>query len=298
MASRTHIGGRVGEGNAGCPRETGATTGRGPRRRAVAGGYAPAMAARWLDVLVDSALWVALAAAALAAAAGRALEVAYPPALPGLAFCGTLVVYVVDRVRDVERDRATSPERTAFVARHRGALLVAVGVAAGAALVLAWRVPAATLLPPAAVLPLAFLHRRLKGLGAGKPVYVTAAWVAIVVGMPAMLPGARHAAWVAGGLGLAILANAIASNVRDREAGAARYGVRTALAAGRAAAALALVVLLAAPAPVRPLAVVAALTLASLLAFRAGERYGLVVVDGALLVGALLSLGVGGAVGA
>ena len=49
------------------------------------------------------------------------------------------------------------------------------------------------------------------------------------------------------------------------------------------------VLALAGPAPLRPLAAVPFLTLAALLPFRADERYGLIVVDGALLAGGLLA---------
>ena len=62
------------------------------------------------------------------------------------------------------------------------------------------------------------------------------------------------------------------------------------LVAARLTAAAGLVLALLAPATVRPLAAVCAATLAVLLPFRDSERYGLVAVDGALLVGGVAAV--------
>jgi hypothetical protein len=153
------------------------------------------------------------------------------------------------------------------------------------------------LLPLAVALPLALAHRRLKRLWLAKAYYVTLAWLLVVLGVPAAAlappPAGARVAFAAAVLGLAILANAIASNVRDAEAAAAVFGPRRALLAARLAAAVSVGLALPAPAPVRPLGLVAAATLAALLAFRPGERYGLAVVDGALLAGGVAALLVG-----
>ena len=62
-----------------------------------------------LDAVVFSSLWLALTAAALLVAASGALGATADPRAVGLAFFGTLVIYNLDRLRDLERDRATSP---------------------------------------------------------------------------------------------------------------------------------------------------------------------------------------------
>ena len=87
---------------------------------------------------------VAAAAAALAAAASRAMELPPDPWVLALAAAGTLMVYGLDRLRDVSRDREKSPLRTAWVERHRRALTAAtalgacVALAAGHAAAHAW----------------------------------------------------------------------------------------------------------------------------------------------------------------
>lgn len=249
------------------------------------------LGSRLLDACVFSSLWLAATAAALAAAVSRGLGVPPDARALALAAMGTLVVYNVDRLRDVERDRATTPDRTAFVERHRAGLvaLTAAAAIASAGLALAAGPRAIALLVPALVAGL--LHRRLKHYALAKPIYVVASWLLVVVGLPWVLASEpRHTGWTLATVGAAILANAIASNVRDREAGATLIGPSRALAIARVVAALGVVTAVLAPPPLPPLAALPAAVFVVLLPFRPTERYGLVVVDGALLAGALLTL--------
>lgn len=244
-----------------------------------------------LDALAFSSLLVSSAAAALVAAASLAMGVPPSWTVTGLVFGGTLAVYNVDRLRDVERDRATAPVRTRFIATHRTAILVVTAGAMLLAVSLAFADGRRAALLAGVVLALGLAHRRLKGITFAKPLYVTAAWLAIVVGMPLIVePASRHGGWVTVILGASLLANAIASDVRDEEAEALRLGTNGALRLAAAIATGGLLAAALAPVPARPLGAVAAATLLALLGFRRGERYGLIVVDGALLAGAATSL--------
>lgn len=248
------------------------------------------VASRALDAAAFSSVWVAGAAALCAASASHALGVAPRAEALVLAFGGTLCVYVVDRLRDHARDAGTAPLRTAFVTAHRRPLtaLAALGgvVAAIAALAAGPRVASLS----AGVLAVGLLHRRLKHVPFGKAFYIAAAWTAVVVGVPAILdPTARHVAAVAAIFYATLLANAIASSVRDAEAGPARIGLARGLRVARVLALGAVVGTLLGGPGLRLLPV-AGLTLLALLAFRPGERFGLVVLDGALSLGAALSL--------
>ncbi len=255
------------------------------------------MALRFVDALAFSSAWLAFAAAALVAASSRALELPVDPRALGLAFAGTFVVYNLDRLRDLDRDRRTAPLRTAFVVRHETALVrCSLAALLLALLLLAFTgVRAGVLLLPALALGLA--HRRLKQIAFFKPAYIVAAWLLVVVGLPwCLAAGARpairpaHAGWLIAVLASSILSNAVAANVRDHEAGAARLGAKRALAIARRLAVAGVVCAALAPGSVRTLVAVPAATFAALAAFRGSERYGLVIVDGALLAGALVAL--------
>lgn len=241
-----------------------------------------------LEGVAFSGVWVALAATGLCAAAARSMFITASPALLGMVFTGTFVVYNVDRLRDLPRDRRTTPRRSAFVARHEQRLLAACWLAALVAGLCALELgprPVVTLLP---VLGLGLLHRRVKHLAFAKAAYITAAWLLVVVVFPAVAAAqALHPGWAALVIGPGLYANAIASNVRDAEGGAHRLGARRSLLAARGVAALGLAAAAVAPGAIVALGWVPLAVLAALLRFRADERYGLVVVDGALLVGAV-----------
>jgi len=249
------------------------------------------MRAAWLDPLAYSSAWVAAVAAALCTACAVALGLAPRASVALLAACGTFAIYNLDRLRDLERDRVTSPRRSGFVASHRTLLRTAAVVAAIVSIALAAQLGRAVVALLAPALAAGLLHRRLKRLALWKPFYIAAAWTLVAVGLPGLAGGSpQHAGWVAAPVFATLLANAIASNLRDGEALAIRLGAGVPLRLARVTAFAALGLALAAPSGVRPLAALPAALLLALARFRAEERYGLLVVDGALLVGALAAL--------
>ena len=177
-----------------------------------------------MDGVVFSSLWAAAVAAALVSAVTAAFGVVLPLSSVALSFFGTFVVYNVDRLRDVERDRATAPARTAFIERNRSRLVFLASTAAiaslGAAAVLPIRVAALC----AGVLLVGLLHRRIKHLTGLKTAYITFAWTAVCVGIPAQLGELSLRESLPTGLviGATIAANLIISNLRDREGGISR----------------------------------------------------------------------------
>lgn len=245
----------------------------------------------WIDTIVFSSVWLAAAAGALVAAASGAMGIITHPLAVGLAISGTLVVYNVDRLRDVERDRLTSPVRSSFIHRHQAGLLGLTAAAAvtSALLTLSAGTEAALALAP--VLLIGLLHRRLKRFAAVKSAYVTASWLCVVVGLPWVLdPRAAHVGWVAAILAASVGANAIASNLRDFEAGVERHGEVVALRVARAIAGLGVALCVLAPEPAGSLLAVPLLTLIALARFQSTERFGLFIVDGALLFGGLAAI--------
>lgn len=244
---------------------------------------------RLLDALAFSGIWVASAAAALAVAASLAFGDARPLLAPLLAFSGTFAIYSLDRLRDSDHDGASAPRRTAFVVRHRrslatGAALAAIA-AAGSALAIG---PDAIAIALAAGI-VGVLHRRLKRLTGFKPGYITAIWLLTVVGLPAAVTGATRGSilWACALIGPALLANAIAFTARDREGASVWIGERRALMLARIYATTGALLGCVAPVALAPLALVPLATLPALAAWRRGERSALLLVDGALIAGAL-----------
>jgi hypothetical protein len=168
-------------------------------------------------------------------------------------------------------------------------LLSLVAGLASAGFALAAGVAAWFLLLPA--LALGLLHRRIKHIPFGKSVYITVCWLAVVVGLPVAIDaGVRDVGWVLAITASAVFANAVASNLRDIDVATAHFGSGPALGAARSCAMIGSALALVAPAAVRPLVAVPLATLLVLISFRRGERYGLVAVDGALLVGAMVAI--------
>lgn len=257
----------------------------------------PGVFERALDALAHTSLLAAAVAGSLTAAAGLAFGLAPNPALLLLASAGTLVVYNIDRLRDIERDRALAPRRSDFVMRNRR-WLQAIGVGAGASCL-----AAALMLPPRAsavcalVLGLGLLHRRLKQVRGIKTLYLTLSWLAVVVGLPVAVavddaPTLVALYWVSAILGCTIVANMMASNLDRRRAvenpdhAIARRRLGPAIATAGLGMAFALV----APSNFQALGIVAGAEFVALCRFQASERYVPVVVDGALFTGAVLAI--------
>ena len=248
----------------------------------------------FLDAFAFSSALVACAAAALGAASSRALGLTPAAEVLALAFCGTVVVYCVDRVRDLARDARTSPLRSAFVAAHRRALLAAAALGACGALAAGVIAGARVVAVAGAVAAFGFAHRRLKRFVWAKPLYLTGSWTAVTVGLPAT--GANAAldltrlGFVLAIVASTVQANVVLSNLRDAEGIAGRLGALRARGIAGAFCAAALLLALLGPSEARALAALPAVMAGAIAGFRPGERYGAVVVDGALLVGALGTL--------
>jgi len=166
-----------------------------------------------------------------------------------------------------------------------------VGLAGLAAAGLGIRLGARVLALAAAVALLGLWHRRLKHRGGLKPLYLTAAWTAVAVGLPmTRQPGAEGALPVATAVAGAVLSNVVLSSARDGEGAVGRLGPgQTRVVAALPLFPAALAALLGPPAA-RSLLALPVATAAAVVGFRPSERYGAWVVDGALLVGALAAL--------
>lgn len=246
------------------------------------------------DGIAFSNLLTAAIAFALAWISSLTLGAPSPAICSILAASGTVVVYGVDRLRDVDPDRLTSPKRTRFIERNRRIFQAGVALAAGILGVSLFSAPMPVIILCIAVGAIGLLHRRLKRIAVIKTLYVSVAWTAICVGIPwaSLRPEAPRTAalWLAAILFSAFAANLIASNLHDGEAQSAWNARSSPLLLARAAAALGIVLAVLAPAELHPLAWIPLAEFAALLFYRPTEHYGHLAVDGALLLGALPTL--------
>lgn len=259
------------------------------------------------ESLAYSSGLAALVGGAMTGAVGRALASPTPPRDAALAACGAFVIYGVDRLRDVAHDRPSSPGRTAFVLRRRRPLQGATGLAALALIALLAATPATSVALCLSVGAIGLLHRRMKRNVRFKIAYVAAAWTAACVGIPWLagldpasgvggtsgaVGDVTHAAlvWPVLFVGSAVTANLIASNLRDGKRSATGWSSGPALSVARGIAGAGLVLAALAPERFDPLAWIPAAELAALCLFRPSERFGHLAVDGALVLGALVSI--------
>jgi hypothetical protein len=135
------------------------------------------------------------------------------------------------------------------------------------------------------------LHRKLKRRIPVKGLYIAAIWLLVVLGSASLGASPTRGAlgWSAALLGTALFANAIAFTARDREGIVARVGRRQAIAAAVGWATIGSLLSLVAPRELRALGAVPFATLLTLVRIRFDERYAPLVVDGALIAGALVA---------
>lgn len=247
---------------------------------------------QWLDALAYSSMLAASVAGALTAAATLALELPLLLSVIVLAISGTLVVYNIDRLRDLEYDRPHAPRRSAFIDRHRKRLGLLIILAAMVSGICALQLAPAAWGLCAGVLALGLMHLRLKHIRGIKTLYLTLAWLAVVLGLPLLGSGSTAAApslyWIILIMGCAIASNLLASDFARRIPDESRRRIddRSRIGSAIVIAGLGVGTALVGPDALRSLVFIPLAELLLLCRFREGEHYALVVIDGALFAGA------------
>jgi len=273
----------------------------GPRQpsstpTAAASGIAEADTRFGLDLLAFSNLLPAAIAAILTWNSSAIQAADRPLQWAGLASAGTFIVYGVDRLRDLSRDRLSSPRRTRFIEAHLRTLKLTLTAAALAFSCLLLNTPINALVLLGLIGIVGLLHRRLKQIATLKTLYVSIAWTAICVGIPALAAASKpefafeSTIWLGWILFSAFVANLIASSVRDGDAARIGRWAPRPLALARLAAYIGIALAILAPDELTSLLWIPTLEALALAFYRPTEHYGLIVVDGALLVGAALSI--------
>lgn len=247
-----------------------------------------------LRLLIDAFAFSSLVAAAigfaLSGVSSLALVAPTPMHWALLSGLGAFIIYNLDRLRDTARDQDTSPERTAFVEEHRVALVYAVALVAIAFGGLLFAAPRDVGVLCIGIGVVGLFHRRIKKAAPIKTLYVSIAWILSCVGIP-WIAAERPSTgvWLAAIMLPILSANLIASNLRDNENQVLRSRPRLALRVAGVLVLLAWILVWLAPTRLAPIGWLAVSEGAALIAFRPGERYGLLAVDGALLIGSFLA---------
>ena len=223
-----------------------------------------------MNFLIRSGIWVALCAVALLVAAARSMGIQPGAELIGVTGLGTIAVYGFDRW-------------TAGRAGWLQWLVPGIG-----AVVVGVRLPVNAIAILTGVCALAFLHSRLRRFAWVKPLYITCAWLGVVVGLPWVIRGSGPVPTVVLPIALAIIANVLACDAIDREAEAAQIGPKRVWWIARGVALLGVVVGFPEPAAFIPGAMLVAMFRWPVTHWWA-ER----VLDGALLAGGALAIALG-----
>jgi hypothetical protein len=223
-----------------------------------------------MDWLVHSGIWVGACAVALLLAAARSMG--SDPSWPLIAVVGlgTVAVYGFDRWSVL---RAGTPF---WVLPALPAAILGLRLSVGAVAILV------------CVCCLALVHARLRHLPWAKPLYITAAWIGVVIGLPWVLRGPGPIPVVLTPLALAVVANVLGCDAVDREAEAAQVDPRKVWWLARILALTGVVVGLMSPGA-QAIAVVPAVLLLALIPWPSSRRWAERGLDGALLVGAMLA---------
>ena len=106
-----------------------------------------------------------------------------------LIFCGTLVIYNLDHLKDIESDKTTNPKRVKFISGNKFLIYSIIGISFALSVSAVYFL--GTHLVPLIILPFLFglFHRIIKNSPAFSAVYITLSWLMITVYLPAYLTG-------------------------------------------------------------------------------------------------------------
>ncbi len=205
-----------------------------------------------------------------------------------LVFFGTLLIYNIDHLKDIKSDKVTNPERTDFIEKNKSLLkaIVVVSLLASTYLLFQIGIYKTLILIPAFFIGI--FHWKLKKNKVFSILYITLSWTVVVTIFPLMgeFYSRKDLVLLTTIFGLVFMANAsvfVASEHGSKTVGRA-------VISSKIIVVIALVIALLLSTEMRPLAFIPALTLIALIYYKPDERYNLFIMDGALLVGGLLSV--------
>ncbi len=134
-----------------------------------------------------------------------------------LIFCGTLVIYNIDHLRDVNFDQATNPQRVNFIIHNKSLIYLLTGLSILVSILTIYYLGFNIL--PILVIPFIFglLHRRIKSNPLISATYITLSWLIVTVWLPAYVAGKLNdVVLLAIVIGIFLFCNAYTSSLRKK----------------------------------------------------------------------------------
>ena len=134
-----------------------------------------------------------------------------------LIFCGTLVIYNLDHLKDIDSDKTTNPKRVNFILSNKLLIYFIIGVSVVLSLLAVYFL--GTHLVPLIILPFLFglMHRIIKNSPVFSAVYITLSWLMITVYLPAYITGKpKEIIFLSIIIGVLLFLNAYTSSLRQK----------------------------------------------------------------------------------
>ncbi len=134
-----------------------------------------------------------------------------------LIFCGTLVIYNLDHLKDINSDKATNPKRVNFIINNKRLIYLITGISMILSVSAVYYF--GIKLIPIIALPflLGIVHRIIKNSPLFSAVYITLSWLMITVFLPAYLTDKPKEIIILSIIaGIFLFCNAYASSIRQK----------------------------------------------------------------------------------
>ncbi len=202
-----------------------------------------------------------------------------------LIFVGTLTVYNLDHLSDLNADRVTNPLRYRFIMSNLGKVFLLTRVSVLLSFVLVVEVGVGKILFLFPVFLFGIFHNKLKGNTFFSASYITISWIVVVIIFPATINGKFWESLPMGCVvGTALFANAYACGLREGQA------AHTTIPKVPILVAISGVILGLLFSRLKQLIAIPAVTAATLFLFEEDELFETMYLDGALLAASVFTL--------
>jgi hypothetical protein len=134
-----------------------------------------------------------------------------------LIFFGTLTIYNIDHLRDLNYDESTNPQRVKFIKYNKFLIYFIITLSFMICIVSVFKIDFKII--PILVIPfvLGLLHKRLKSNSIFSAIYITLSWLIVTVFLPAYIANkTSHLLWISLVIGILLLCNAYTSSLDQK----------------------------------------------------------------------------------